>query len=277
MILDCGGKPLDLTRPRVMGVLNLTPDSFSDGGAWLDPGRAVAHARAMVAAGAAVVDVGGESTRPGAAPVDEPDEVARVVPVIERLAAELDVPVSVDTSKPGVMRAAVAAGAGLINDVRALREPGALEAAADLGVPVCLMHMLGEPRTMQADPRYDDVVPDIRAFLADRVAACERAGIPRERLLVDPGFGFGKTLAHNTEILARLREFAADGLPVVAGVSRKSMIGALTGEAEPAARVAGSVAAATLAAWFGARLLRVHDVAETVQALAVVGALLDKD
>ncbi|MEX1273787.1 MAG: dihydropteroate synthase [Gammaproteobacteria bacterium] len=276
MILDCGGKPLDLARPRVMGVLNLTPDSFSDGGLWEDLEAAVTHAHAMVDAGAAIIDVGGESTRPGAAPVDAATECARVVPVIERLAARLKIPVSIDTSKPEVMRAAVAAGAGFINDVRALREPGALAAARECRVPVCLMHMLGEPRTMQQDPRYGDVVAEVRAFLRERIAVCEAAGIPRERLLVDPGFGFGKTLAHNTRLLARLGEFAADGLPILVGVSRKAMIGALTGRGAPVDRVAGSVAAATLAAYFGARVLRVHDVAQTVEALAVVGALLDQ-
>ena len=276
MILDCGGKPLDLSRPRVMGVLNLTPDSFSDGGLWEDPEAAVAHAQAMADAGAAIIDVGGESTRPGAAPVDAATECARVVPVIERLAARLSIPVSIDTSKPEVMRAAVAAGAGLINDVRALREPGAVDAARDAGVPVCLMHMLGEPRTMQQDPCYDDVVAEVGAFLRERVAACVAAGISRDRLLVDPGFGFGKTLAHNTQLLARLAELVADGLPVLVGVSRKAMIGALTGRSSPADRVAGSVAAATLAAHFGARVVRVHDVAQTVEALAVVGAVLDQ-
>ncbi len=276
MIFDCGGKPLDLTRPRVMGVLNLTPDSFSDGGLWEDPEAAFAHAQAMADAGAAIIDVGGESTRPGAAPVDAESECVRVVPVIERLAKSLSIPISIDTSKPEVMRAAVAAGAGLINDVRALREPGALAAASETGVPVCLMHMLGEPRTMQQDPRYDDVVAEVRAFLRERVAACEAAGIPHSRILVDPGFGFGKTLAHNTALLARLGEIVADGLPVLVGVSRKAMIGALTGRGTPAGRVAGSVAAATLAANFGARLLRVHDVAQTVEALAVVSALLDQ-
>lgn len=275
MILDCGGKPLDLTRPRVMGVLNLTPDSFSDGGLWEDPEAAFVHAQTMADAGAAIIDVGGESTRPGAAPVDAATECARVVPVIERLAKRLSIPISIDTSKPEVMRAAVAAGAGLINDVRALREPGALAAAREAGVPVCLMHMLGEPRTMQQDPRYDDVVAEVRAFLRERAAACEAAGISRGRILVDPGFGFGKTLAHNTELLARLGEIVADGLPLLVGVSRKAMIGALSGRETPADRVAGSVAAATLAAHFGARVLRAHDVAQTVEALAIVGALLD--
>ena len=277
MILDCGGKPLDLTRTRVMGVLNVTPDSFSDGGRWLDVEAAVAQAEAMAAAGAAIIDVGGESTRPGATPVGADEECARVLPVIERLAQRLTVPLSIDTSKPEVMRAAVAAGAGFINDVRALRAPGALEAARDCAVPVCVMHMLGEPRTMQQAPHYDDVVSEVRAFLRARADACVAAGIPRGRIVVDPGFGFGKTLAHNTQLLARLDAIVADGLPVLVGVSRKAMIGALTGQAEPAGRVAGSVAAATLAADRGVRLLRVHDVAETVQALALVAALLETD
>ena len=260
-----------------MGVLNLTPDSFSDGGRWLDVDAAVAQADAMAAAGAAIIDVGGESTRPGAAPVDADEECARVLPVIERLAQRLAIPLSIDTSKPEVMRRAVAAGAGFINDVRALRAPGALEAARECAVPVCVMHMLGEPRTMQQAPHYDDVVAEVRAFLQTRADACVAAGIPRSHIVVDPGFGFGKTLAHNTQLLSHLDAIVADGLPVLAGVSRKAMIGALTGQATPAERVAGSVAAATLAAERGARLLRVHDVAETVQALAVVAALLETD
>jgi dihydropteroate synthase len=263
---------LALDRPVVMGVLNLTPDSFSDGGRYTALDAALAQAERMVHEGASLIDVGGESTRPGAQAVSEAQECARVLPVIERLATALAVPVSIDTSKPGVMRAAVAAGAAMINDVRALREPGALEAAAACAVPVCLMHMLGEPRTMQADPRYADVCAEVRDFLGARIAACTSAGIPRERLLADPGFGFGKTLAHNLELLSRLEAFSTLAVPLLVGVSRKSMIGTLTGR--PAGeRAAGSIAAATLAAWKGAHIIRAHDVAGTVDALAIVSAL----
>ncbi len=274
MILDCGGRPLDLSATRVMGVLNLTPDSFSDGGLWTDPGRAVAHAEAMVAVGAAIIDVGGESTRPGADPVPVDEEIARVVPVIERL-VRLPVPISVDTSKPEVMTAAVAAGATMINDVRALRTEGALEAAAGTGAAVCLMHMQGEPRTMQAAPEYDDVVAEVGAFLRERADACIEAGIRLERLVVDPGFGFGKTREHNLDLLGRLDELVAEGLPVLVGLSRKSVIGAVTG-APVEARLPGSIAAAVLATISGARILRVHDVAETVQAVAFAEAVMER-
>jgi dihydropteroate synthase len=270
--LDCNGKTLSLDRPRVMGVLNVTPDSFSDGGLHLDPAIAVARATALAAEGAALVDVGGESTRPGAAPVGADEEIGRVVPVISALAGALSVPISVDTSKPAVMRAACAAGAGMINDVRALREPGALDAAAECGVPVCLMHMQGEPRTMQLAPHYDDVVAEVCEFLAERIDACVAAGIPRTRLLVDPGFGFGKTLEHNLALFASLERLVALGVPVVVGLSRKSMIGTLTGR-PVGERAAGSIAAATLAAWKGAHIIRAHDVAGTVDALAIAGAL----
>ena len=267
--LPCGNRVLDLAHTHVMGILNVTPDSFSDGGRFNQLDAALRHAEAMVVAGATLIDVGGESTRPGAADVDSAQEIARVVPVIEALAARVAVPISVDTSKPEVMRAAVAAGAGLINDVRALRAEGALEAAADLRVPVCLMHMQGEPRTMQEAPHYGDVVAEVKRFLADRLLACEFAGIERKRLLVDPGFGFGKTLEHNLALLRALREFVALGVPLLAGLSRKGMIGALTGRDAPAQRVHGSVAAALLAAQRGAAILRVHDVAATRDALAV--------
>jgi dihydropteroate synthase len=271
--LDCRGKRLTLDRPLVMGVLNVTPDSFSDGGLHFDPARAVARATALAAEGAALIDVGGESTRPGAAAVDAADEIGRVVPVIAALSGALAVPLSVDTSKPAVMRAACAAGAGMINDVRALREPGALDAAAECGVPVCLMHMQGEPRTMQLDPRYGDVVAEVCEFLAGRIDACVAAGIPRTRLLVDPGFGFGKTLEHNLALLASLERLVDLGVPVVVGLSRKSSIGTLTGRAV-GDRAAGSIAAATLAAWKGAHIIRAHDVAGTVDALAIVRAVL---
>lgn len=272
MILDCAGKPLDLSVPRVMGILNITPDSFSDGGRYLDPAVAVTRARQMVAEGAAIIDVGGESTRPGAAAVAVEEEIARVVPVIQALAAELPVPVSVDTSKPEVMRAAVAAGAGLINDVCALQQPGALAAAAELQVPVCLMHMQGEPQRMQQAPFYTDVVEEVKEFLQDRVAVCEAAGIGRERLVIDPGFGFGKTLEHNLALLRHLHRLAELGVPVLAGLSRKSMLGTLTGRAVGAREYAG-VAAQLAAVARGARLLRVHNVAAMRDALAIWNAV----
>lgn len=267
-VLRLGKRELMLDRPRVMGVINVTPDSFSDGGRCADPASALAQAERMAGEGADVLDVGGESTRPGAEPVEASEEIDRVLPVIEAIRAGIDLPVSIDTSKPQVMRAAVAAGAGLINDVRALREEDALQTAADLGVPVCLMHMLGEPRTMQIDPRYDDVVAEVRSFLSDRLQSCEAAGIRRDRVLVDPGFGFGKTVEHNLILLRRLHELGELGCPVLAGLSRKSMIGKITG-AEVHARVAASVALAVLAAQAGARLIRAHDVAETLQALRI--------
>jgi dihydropteroate synthase len=270
--LDCAGRPLDLTRPRVMGVLNVTPDSFSDGGDFLSPDAALHRAERMVEEGAAVIDIGGESTRPGAPPVSAEEEISRVVPVIAAVVRWAPIPVSVDTSKPEVMRAAVDAGAGLINDVWALRRPGALETAAACAVPVCLMHMQGEPGTMQQAPAYADVVAEVAAFLAARVDACVAAGIPRGRVLLDPGFGFGKTLAHNLALLAGLRELSLLGLPVLVGLSRKSLLGALTGRAV-GERLAGSLAAAVLAVERGARLVRAHDVAATVDALRVVWAV----
>jgi dihydropteroate synthase len=262
-----------LDRPRIMGVVNVTPDSFSDGGRLADADAAVAFALNLAEEGADILDVGGESTRPGAAPVTEAEEMARVIPVIERLARASPLPVSVDTSKPAVMRAAVAAGAGLINDVRALRSEGALDAAAELGVPVCLMHMQGEPSTMQEAPEYDDVVGEVRRFLAERVFACEMAGIDKKKILIDPGFGFGKTLAHNLALLARLDQFAEIGVPVLAGLSRKSMLGAITGRSDPGQRLAASLAAALIAAERGAAILRVHDVAATRDAIAVLEAV----
>ncbi len=268
-VLDCHGRPLTLDRPRVVGILNVTPDSFSDGGLYGDLDAAVAHGLAMVEQGADMLDVGGESTRPGAADVPVEEELARVVPVIEALVARCAVPISIDTSKPEVMRAAVAAGAGMINDVYALRREGALDAAASLGVPVCLMHMRGEPGGMQDDPHYDDVVGEVHRFLTDRLFACELAGMDRRKVLVDPGFGFGKTLEHNLELLRELRRFADLGAGVYAGLSRKSTIGAITGRSVPAERAAGSVAAALIAVQHGAKLVRVHDVAATVDALAV--------
>ncbi|MBK1700354.1 dihydropteroate synthase [Thiococcus pfennigii] len=272
-VIDCAGRALDATRPLVMGILNVTPDSFSDGGAFLSLDAARRHALQMVEDGADLIDVGGESTRPGAASVSGDEELRRVLPVVEVLAGELPVPISVDTSRPEVMRAVAAAGAGLINDIRALRWPGALEAAAEAGLPICLMHMRGEPGTMQRAPHYDDVVGEVAAFLGERIACCEAAGIPGERLLVDPGFGFGKDLAHNLALLAGLPRIADLGRPLLVGLSRKSMIGALTGRSV-GERVHGSVAAAVLAVERGARIVRVHDVRATVEALRVVTALL---
>jgi dihydropteroate synthase len=271
MRLHCGRFTLDLDRPVVMGILNVTPDSFSDGGRFFDAQSAVRHAERMAADGAAIIDVGGESTRPGSAPVGEDEELRRVLPVIERIAATLRVPVSIDTRKPAVMRRAIAAGASIVNDVAALAADGAVEAVAEGGAAACLVHMLGEPGTMQDAPRYGDVVAEVREFLRGRAAACEAAGIPRSRLVVDPGFGFGKNLEHNLALLAGLPALAADGLPVLAGLSRKRMIGSLTGRAE-GERLAGSLAAAVIAARNGARIIRAHDVRETVDALKVVAA-----
>ena len=267
--LDCAGRVLKLDRTRVMGIVNVTPDSFSDGGAHASTDAAVAHGLALAAQGADILDVGGESTRPGAAPVPLEEELRRVVPVIERLARETALPVCVDTRKPEVMRAAVQAGAGMVNDVGALRGDGALETAAALGVPVVLMHMLGEPGSMQDDPRYDDVVAEVHRFLAERIFAAELAGIARKNIVVDPGFGFGKTTGHNVLLLAGLERFAELGVPLLAGLSRKRSIGELTGRAVPGERVAGSVAAHLLAAQRGAAIVRVHDVAATVDALKV--------
>ena len=267
--LDCAGRILKLDRARVMGIVNVTPDSFSDGGAHADADAAVAHALRLAEEGADILDVGGESTRPGAGEVPVEEELRRVVPVIERLARETALPVSVDTCKPEVMRAAVAAGAGMINDVRALEAEGALDAAAALGVPVVLMHMRGQPPSMQDAPHYDDVVAEVHRYLAERIFAAELAGIPKKNLVVDPGFGFGKTTAHNIELLARLERFAELGVPVLAGLSRKRSIGELTGRGVPAERVAGSVAAHLVAVQRGARIVRVHDVAATVDALKV--------
>ncbi|HRD48694.1 MAG: dihydropteroate synthase [Candidatus Competibacter sp.] len=271
MRIDCAGRMLDLSQPVVMGVLNITPDSFSDGGLYVSLADAVRRAEVMVMEGAALIDVGGESTRPGATPVSVQEEMDRVLPVVERLARELSVPISVDTSKPEVMREAACVGAGLINDVRALRLPGALEAAAASGLPVCLMHLQGEPATMQQQPGYADVVADVHAFLAERVQACESLGIPRTRILVDPGFGFGKTLEHNLTLLRRLRRFSDLAAGILVGISRKSMIGALMG-APVGERLSGSLAAAVIAAWQGAHIIRTHDVRETVQALCVCTA-----
>ncbi len=254
-----------------MGVLNLTPDSFSDGGRFLSPRHAIERARQMQREGADIIDCGGESTRPGARPVSLQEELDRVVPVIEALGKQVDALVSVDTSKPEVMLAAVAAGAGMINDVLALRADGALGVAAKLGVPVCLMHMQGSPMTMQSAPRYDDVVSEVMTFLRERVGACLAAGLPRESLVADPGFGFGKTLEHNLDLLRGLDRFAELGLPVLVGLSRKSLIGQIL-DKPVEDRLYGSVAAALLAAEHGAHIIRVHDVGPTVDALEVWSA-----
>ncbi len=275
MELTCGNFYLDLSSPAVMGILNLTPDSFSDGGRFTDSDRAIRHALAMVNEGAAIIDIGGESTRPGAESVTVQQELDRVMPVVEALVAELPVPVSVDTSKPEVMQAAISAGAGMINDVMALRSPGAIDAVRDTGnVALCLMHMQGEPRTMQKNPVYGDVVSDVRNFLLERAVACERAGIKRPRILLDPGFGFGKTLEHNIALLKNIDLLAGEGYPLLVGISRKSMIGQLLGDVPVDQRLQGSVAAAVIAAMKGANILRVHDVRETVDALKIVEALL---
>ena len=251
-----------------MGVLNVTPDSFSDGGRHSDLAAAVEAARAMVAAGASIIDVGGESTRPGSRPPPLEVELARVVPVVEAIARELDVIISVDTSRPAVISAVAAAGAHLINDVRGLRDPAALAAAAEAGVAVCVMHMQGLPDTMQLAPAYDDVVAEVRSWLLDRLAVCRAAGIDADRLLVDPGFGFGKRMEHNLALFASLEVFASLGVPLLVGVSRKSIVGHLTGRAV-ADRLAGSVALAAIAAERGARVLRAHDVAETMDAVRI--------
>jgi dihydropteroate synthase len=269
--LAFGPISLALDRPRVMGVLNVTPDSFSDGGRFVDRDRALAHARRMVADGADIIDIGGESTRPGATPVPVDEEQERVVPLVEALAREGFV-VSVDTQKPDVMRAALGAGAAMVNDVRALQEPGAVEAVAAGNAAVCLMHMQGEPRTMQREPHYTDVVNEVRDFLVGRAHACEAAGIARERIVIDPGFGFGKTVAHNLALLRGLGVLAATGYPVLAGLSRKSMLGAMAGR-DVTGRAAASVAAALAAVARGAGVVRVHDVRATVDALKVWHAI----
>ena len=268
MLLHSKGRSLDLSRPQVMGILNVTPDSFSDGSRYQQLDVALRHASQMVQAGATLIDIGGESTRPGAAEVPLEQELERVVPVVERLAAELDVWLWVDTSRAEAMRAAMAAGAHLINDIRALEAPDALAAAAEAQVPVCLMHMQGAPRTMQQAPHYENLLGEVHAYFAQRIAACVAAGIPRERLILDPGFGFGKTLDQNYELLARLDEFADFQLPLLVGMSRKSMVGQLL-ERPVEARLAGSLALALYASRRGAHIIRVHDVQETVDALRI--------
>ncbi|MCK8085057.1 dihydropteroate synthase [Vibrio coralliirubri] len=269
MILKAHNKTLVLDRPHVMGILNVTPDSFSDGGKFNSLDNALLQAERMIQAGVSIIDIGGESTRPGAPDVPLEEELARVIPAIKAIRAKFDVWISIDTSKAEVMRQAVEAGADLINDVRALQEPGALEAAADANVPVCLMHMKGQPRTMQANPNYDDVLTDVEAFLKERVEACEAVGISKEQLILDPGFGFGKTIEHNYHLLAHLEKFHTLGLPVLAGMSRKSMIFKLLDKA-PADCMVASVTCATIAAIKGAQIIRVHDVEDTLEAMKII-------
>jgi dihydropteroate synthase len=270
-VLRLGRFSLPLDRPLIMGVVNVTPDSFSDGGRFLGVQQAVEHAHTLLAEGADILDLGGESSRPGAEPVSLDEELRRVMPVLEQL-AQMPVPVSVDTCKPEVMRRVIAAGAAMVNDINALREPGALAAVAQSQAAVCLMHMQGGPRTMQQDPHYEDVLSEVTAFLAQRIETAQRAGIARERIVVDPGFGFGKNTGHNLELLRGLSKIAALGQPVLVGLSRKSLFGKITGK-PVAERVAASVAAALLAAERGAAMVRVHDVAATRDALLVLNAI----
>ncbi len=271
MFLQCGKFRLSFDRPLIMGVINVTPDSFSDGGKYAMAEQAVAHARALIDEGAHILDIGGESTRPGALPVTLEEERRRVLPVLEGL-ADCGVPVSVDTQKPELMHEAIAAGASMINDINALTVPGALEAVAGTSAAVCLMHKQGDPQTMQQAPHYGDVVKEVGKYLAMRMAAAEHAGIKRERLVIDPGFGFGKTFEHNLELLRELAQIATLGVPVLAGLSRKSMLGKITGR-QPGDRVFSSIAAAVIAVENGARIVRVHDVAPTRDALAVWAAV----
>ncbi|MCF6757966.1 dihydropteroate synthase [Stutzerimonas balearica] len=270
--LTFGSRVLDLARPQVMGILNVTPDSFSDGGRFTGRDAALRHAAQMVAAGATFIDVGGESTRPGARQVSPTEELERVAPVVEAIARDLDVVISVDTSTPAVMREVARLGAGLINDVRSLQRDGALDAAAATGLPVCLMHMLGEPADMQDDPRYENVTAEVRQFLAARMDACEAAGIDRERIILDPGFGFAKTVEHNLSLFKNLQQLEALGRPLLVGVSRKSMIGKVLGR-EVDGRLYGSLALAALAVAKGASIIRVHDVAETVDVVRMIAAV----
>ncbi|MDO8881295.1 MAG: dihydropteroate synthase [Coriobacteriia bacterium] len=269
----CGRFTLPVDRPLVMGILNVTPDSFSDGGRFIDPDAAVSHAREMIAAGAGIIDVGGESTRPGAPPVSSEEELARVLPVVEALGGEPDVPVSIDTRHAVIARACVDAGASTINDVSGFRDPAMIGVAAACDAGLVVMHMLGEPQTMQDEPHYDDVVAEVRGYLLARARELEEAGIARERIALDPGIGFGKTTQHNLALLRDLDAFVETGYPIVVGASRKRFIGDVTGESEPDKRLAGSVAAAIWSASRGIHVLRVHDVRETVAALAVTDAV----
>lgn len=269
------GRHLDLSHPRIMGILNVTPDSFSDGGRFINTDDARYQVEKMLAGGADIIDIGGESTRPGAQAVSADEELARVIPVIEALRAQSDVFISVDTSKAQVMTAAVAAGADMINDVRALRELDALETGAALQTPVCLMHMQGEPRSMQQQPQYEDIVAEVKVFLAERIDACEKAGLNREQLVIDPGFGFGKNLQHNLSLFHQLADLQSFGLPVLVGVSRKSMIGAVL-NIPLEERMAASVALAGLAVWLGASIIRTHDVRETADAVRMCHAVANE-
>ena len=273
MKLVAQGSTLDLSHPHVMGILNVTPDSFSDDGVHNSLIEAVKHANLMINAGATIIDIGGESTRPGAAEVSVEEELARVIPVVEAIAQRFEVWISVDTSKAEVIRQSARAGAHIINDIRSLTEPGALQAAAETGLPVCLMHMQGQPKTMQEAPKYEDVFADVERFFNEHIVRCEQAGIAKEKLLLDPGFGFGKNLSHNYQLLARLGEFHHFGLPLLVGMSRKSMVGQLL-NVGPSERLNGSLACAVIAAMQGAQIIRVHDVKETVEALRVVEATL---
>ena len=270
-VLQCGNRELSLDRAQIMGILNVTPDSFSDGGQFVDRDAALRQTEAMLAAGATIIDIGGESTRPGAASVSDQEEIDRVLPVLGHINDRFDTIVSVDTSKASVMREAAAAGAGMLNDVRALQEPGAMQAAVASGLPVCLMHMLGKPRTMQKDPQYADVVNEVADFLKEKVELCRSAGIAHDQVLIDPGFGFGKTLSHNLELLRNIGKLV-DIAPVLIGLSRKSMIAGILGNAQ-ADRVAGSVMAAMQCVQQGASIVRVHDVEQTAHALRVLNAV----
>ncbi|KII77458.1 dihydropteroate synthase [Vibrio renipiscarius] len=276
MKITANNKVLDLSLPHVMAILNVTPDSFSDGGQFNSLDNALSQAEKMISAGVSIIDIGGESTRPGAPDVTLEEELARVIPVIKAIRAKHDVWISIDTSKAEVMRQAVEAGVDIINDVRALQEPGALNVAAQAGLPICLMHMQGQPRSMQANPSYDDLINDVGAFLQERIRACEAAGIDRQQLILDPGFGFGKTLEHNYQMLAHLESFHQFNLPLLAGMSRKSMLFKLL-DKTPAECVAASVSCATIAAMKGAQILRVHDFEQTLDAIKVVTATLNNN
>ncbi|CNK96677.1 dihydropteroate synthase [Yersinia frederiksenii] len=273
MRLTARDRVLDLSHPQVMGILNVTPDSFSDGGHHNNLDKALQHAQLMLSAGATLIDIGGESTRPGAAEVSEQEELDRVVPVVEALASRFDIWLSVDTSKASVIAESARAGAHLINDIRSLQEPGALDAAVKTGLPVCLMHMQGQPQSMQQSPHYDNLLADVNQFFEHHIERCVAAGIAKNKLLLDPGFGFGKNLAHNYQLLARLAELHHFELPLLVGMSRKSMVGQLL-NVPPQQRVIGSVACAVIAAMQGAQIIRVHDVKETVEAMRIVEATL---
>ena len=272
-VFKLGKHSLALDKPHIMGILNVTPDSFYDGGKWFRRDAALKHAERMAAEGASIIDIGGESTRPGALPVGEQEEIDRVLGLVEELAKGLDIPISVDTGNPRLMRLAAAAGASLINDVRSLGAPRALTAAAATKLPVCLMHLQGDPSSMQTAPIYEDVVQEVRDFLAERIRACIQAGMKKERLLIDPGFGFGKTFEHNSALFTQLSGFRRLGCPILVGLSRKSFLGALTGR-EPQDRLAASVAACALAIARGAWMVRVHDVAASLDALRVAEELM---